>query len=318
MKCRPVMTEIQDHTERRLQIQVYQEWARVANAKPFPTMEDMEEVALEGFHEDSVVLQMTEDAMDPIIAFVGSNLRRDCGQGTRIERLPDVPGLTLLSRFTDTYLQCVANRAPVGFEASFINCLEENVHYRGILLPISSDGQNVDTVWGVTSSKSEPLADFATVAEELELVDEVPTAAPSNDNAAAQAAEARLTDVPSAEAQRLAQGLTACRDIDGLVGLALVDIADGAVGAELACAGDFDLAGVAASGAELIRLKREVIAQCGLAERFEEAIVTTRRQFWLLQPLEGVEDLLVLAALDRDRGNLANARRQLGQALMTG
>ncbi|MED5543648.1 MAG: hypothetical protein VYD90_00200 [Pseudomonadota bacterium] len=310
------MTEIQDHTERRLQIQVYQEWARVAKAKPFPSMEDMEEVVLEGFHEDSVILQMTEDAMDPIIAFVGSNLRRDCGKGTRIERLPDVPGLTLLSRFTDTYLQCIANRAPVGFEASFINCLEENVHYRGILLPISSDGQNVDTVWGVTSSKSEPLADFAAMAEELELIDEVPAAAPSNDNAAAPVATGG--DVPSAEAQRLAQGLTACRDIDGLVGLALVDIADGAVGAQLACAGDLDLAGVAASGAELIRLKREVIAQCGLAERFEEAIVTTRRQFWLLQPLEGGEDLLVLAVLDRDRGNLANARRQLGQALMTG
>ncbi|WP_052322012.1 hypothetical protein [Novosphingobium sp. MBES04] len=106
------MTEIQDHTERRLQIQVYQEWTRVAKAKPFPSMEDMEEVVLEGFHEDSVILQMTEDAMDPIIAFVGSNLRRDCGKGTRIERLPDVPGLTLLSRFTDTYLQCIANRAP--------------------------------------------------------------------------------------------------------------------------------------------------------------------------------------------------------------
>ena len=40
--------------------------------------------------------------------------------------IADVPSRSLLSRLTDHYLQIIANRAPIGFEAEFVNQRSEN------------------------------------------------------------------------------------------------------------------------------------------------------------------------------------------------
>lgn len=310
----PMTTEFEDRTERRLQMQVYHEWTRVAAGKPFPTMQDMEGIAIEGLRKDSVILRLADDPIDPEIEFVGENFLRDCGAGTRIARLADVPGLSLLSRFTDTYLQCVANRAPVGFEAGFTNRLDEAVQYRGILLPISSDGQQVDAVWGVSSSTFERAGkDAVAVTDRMLNGSDLPS------EAASLAAEAvtpgKTLPLDPETIAYLARGLAECRDIDGLLGLALVAVGSGDVCAQVHRAAGFDLPRVARSGAELIRLKREVMVECALEEDLSEAIVTTRHAFWIVQPLEGNRAVMVLFALDRSKANLAGARHRMGQAL---
>jgi hypothetical protein len=60
----------------------------------------------------------------------------------------------LLSRLTDHYLQIIANRAPIGFEAEFLNQRGENICYRGILMPFSSDGDSIDFIYGVINWKA--------------------------------------------------------------------------------------------------------------------------------------------------------------------
>jgi hypothetical protein len=60
----------------------------------------------------------------------------------------------LLSRLTDHYLQIIANRAPVGFEAEFVNQAGETICYRGILMPFSSDGDTIDFLYGVINWKA--------------------------------------------------------------------------------------------------------------------------------------------------------------------
>ena len=51
--------------------------------------------------------------------------------------ISEVPSRSLLSRLTDHYMQIIANRAPIGFEAEFVNQRSENICYRGILMPFS-------------------------------------------------------------------------------------------------------------------------------------------------------------------------------------
>ncbi len=63
------------------------------------------------------------------------------------------PGRSLLSRLTDHYMQIIANRAPVGFEAEFQNPRGDTLCYRGILLPFSSDGDTIDFIYGVINWK---------------------------------------------------------------------------------------------------------------------------------------------------------------------
>ncbi len=308
-------TETEHPAERRLQLRAYHAWTRVANGKPFPTMADMETIAIEGFRDDSVILRLADDPMDPVIEFVGANLRRDCPEVERITALDDVPSLSLLSRFTDTYLQCVANRAPIGFDASFENRQGETISYRGILLPVSSNGKQIDAVWGVTSSKIENADGAGDDPRGVLRQDAVganwpAVEAPDEDPDFSELSDAQLETVAA-----LTGRLSACRELEGLVGLALVGTEAGEVRAQIQRARGFDLPRVSASAAQTIRIKREVLAEIGLSEPIEEAIVTTRGQFWIIQALRGEEDILLLLVLDRAKGNLARARQYLSQAL---
>jgi hypothetical protein len=50
-------------------------------------------------------------------------------------------------------MQIIANRAPIGFEAEFVSHSGENTIYRGILMPLSSDGSQIDFIYGVINWK---------------------------------------------------------------------------------------------------------------------------------------------------------------------
>ena len=78
-------------------------------------------------------------------------------------RIADVPARSLLSRLTDHYLQIIANRAPIGFEAEFVGTRGHNTLYRGILMPFSSDGDAIDFIYGVINWKE--MVDAETQAQ---------------------------------------------------------------------------------------------------------------------------------------------------------
>lgn len=139
--------------ERRLQTQAYNEWARVGKGKSFPSLQDMDKIKIPEFREQSFLLEVGADESDPRFVFVGDHLLFDCEEDGSIVQLGDVPALSLLSRLTDRYLQCLAHRAPVGFEAAFVNRQDHNLLYRGILMPVSQDGDTIDHVWGTMNCK---------------------------------------------------------------------------------------------------------------------------------------------------------------------
>jgi hypothetical protein len=87
-----------------------------------------------------------------------------------LQTLADVPPRSLLSRITDHYMQILANQAPIGFEAEFVNQRGSTILYRGILLPFSSDDENIDFIYGVINWKE--LADQRTSDELLLQVDQ--------------------------------------------------------------------------------------------------------------------------------------------------
>jgi hypothetical protein len=87
-------------------------------------------------------------------------LAAECEAGGPLRRLSDVPGRSLLSRITDHYLQIIANQAPIGFEAEFVNQRGRTILYRGILLPFSTDNSTIDYIYGVINWKE--LADQQT------------------------------------------------------------------------------------------------------------------------------------------------------------
>lgn len=151
--------------ERRMQVRAYNFWASLLDDRSFPSIEELDPASLPDFGPYSVLLDFTGGIENPAVQFLGDKLAEECGDGHAIRRLSDVPSRSLLSRITDHYLQIIANQAPIGFEAEFVNQRGAPIMYRGILLPFSSDGETIDFIYGVINWKE--LADQQTADELL-------------------------------------------------------------------------------------------------------------------------------------------------------
>jgi hypothetical protein len=179
--------------ERRMHVRAYNHWCSLLDGRDYPSIEDLEPDSIQDFGPHSVLLDFTEGSDNPATPYIGTAIREECGLADDIKSIANVPSRSLLSRLTDHYMQIIANRAPVGFEAEFVNQRGRSICYRGILMPFSSDGDTIDFIYGVINWKDvgdapeipqviraalpplEPEADEADDEEEmLELVEPLP------------------------------------------------------------------------------------------------------------------------------------------------
>lgn len=155
--------------ERRMHVRAYNYWVSLLDGRAYPAIEDLDPGNMDDFGPHSVLLDFTGGIENPRIAFLGHALRKECDLTDDVESVSEVPSRSLLSRLTDHYLQIIANRAPIGFEAEFVNGRGNNTMYRGILMPFSSDDDTIDFIYGVINWKE--IADEATangIADEVE------------------------------------------------------------------------------------------------------------------------------------------------------
>src|SRR4051794_29664842 len=145
--------------ERRMHVRAYNYWASRLDGRDFPSIEDLESADVEDFSPNSVLLDFTCGGENPAMPYVGAAIREECGLEENMRTIAEVPSRSLLSRLTDHYLQIIANRAPIGFEAEFANQRNETICYRGILLPFSSDGETIDFIYGVINWKKDAGAE---------------------------------------------------------------------------------------------------------------------------------------------------------------
>lgn len=139
--------------ERRMHVRAYNYWVSLLGERSLPSIEDLNPEQLEDFSPNSVLLDFSLGIENPAVVYLGSALREQCDIQGPVDRISDVPPRSLISRLTDHYLQIIANAAPVGFEAEFINQRGAEILYRGILMPFSSDDQTIDFIYGVINWK---------------------------------------------------------------------------------------------------------------------------------------------------------------------
>jgi hypothetical protein len=157
--------------ERRMQVRAYNHWASLLGEAMFPNIADLDPANLPDFGPHSVLLDFSFGIDNPAVRFLGDKLAAECSaNGVVITRLSDVPPRSLLSRITDHYMQILANQAPIGFEAEFVNHAGVAILYRGILLPFSSNNETIDFIYGVINWKE--MADQLTADELLLEIDQ--------------------------------------------------------------------------------------------------------------------------------------------------
>lgn len=139
--------------ERRMHVRAYNHWVSLLRGRAYPSIEDLNPESIADFGPHSVLLDFTAGIENPAIRYLGGSLREECGVTSDITHVGEVPSRSLLSRLTDHYLQIIANRAPIGFEAEFVGQRGHNTLYRGILMPFSSDDDTIDFIYGVINWK---------------------------------------------------------------------------------------------------------------------------------------------------------------------
>lgn len=162
--------------ERRMHVRAYNHWVSLLHGRAYPAIEDLDPDNIIDFGAHSVLLDFSKGVDDPAIRFLGRALRDETGLDTSITHVAQVPSRSLLSRLTDHYLQIIANRAPIGFEAEFVGSRGHNTLYRGILMPFSSDEDTIDFIYGVINWKE--LVDAETQARLEAEVEEARRTAP--------------------------------------------------------------------------------------------------------------------------------------------
>jgi hypothetical protein len=197
--------------ERRMQVRAYNFWTSQLGDHNYPNIEELDPSHVDDFRDYSVLLDFTSGTENPSIQYLGDKLREECVLPDDISYLDQVPPRSLLSRITDHYLQIIANRAPVGFEAEFVNDRGVNIMYRGILLPYSSDDDSIDFIYGVINWKEAANSVFAETLQ-LEVEDALADVAPHREHVPVWAdgpAGGLLADPPSLADENNALDLTA-------------------------------------------------------------------------------------------------------------
>jgi hypothetical protein len=186
--------------ERRMHVRAYNYWCSLLDGRDYPSIEDLDPGNISDFGPHSVLLDFTEGGDNPATPYIGSAIREECGLGDNVRTIADVPGRSLLSRLTDHYLQIIANRAPVGFEAEFVNQRGRSICYRGILMPFSSDGDTIDFIYGVINWKD--VGEPAVAAEVIRPV--LPPIEPESDEDDTLELVDQVSDAPTPVVPHLA------------------------------------------------------------------------------------------------------------------
>ncbi len=215
--------------ERRMHVRAYNYWVSLLDNRAYPSIEDLDPENLDDFGPNSVLLDFTAGTDNPTISFLGNSLRQECDLPIGVASVADIPSRSLLSRLTDHYLQIIANRAPIGFEAEYVNERGNNTMYRGILMPFSSDDDTIDFIYGVINWKE--VADQATTQS---LLDEVERALAANPVRAAEPvpvwADGPNADVPTPHITPRADVLSVASDEDFQAEFPTEFVADGSEG----------------------------------------------------------------------------------------
>jgi hypothetical protein len=100
------------------------------------------------------------------------------------------------------------------------------------------------------------------------------------------------------------------REVSGIVNASIVGGSTGQILGSVA-ADDPRAAIVAGAGTDVVRVVSVMTVLLGQDEELEDVVLTLSGSFHVLRPLPDAEGALLLVTLDRERTNLALARRQL-------
>lgn len=113
---------------------------------------------------------------------------------------------------------------------------------------------------------------------------------------------------------RFKRALDAVMDLDGALGVVLVDASSGSSIYKVGGGPGLDLDRAAVGNSKMVGAKRETITSLGLDDTLEEILITLPEQYHLLHWVSNEPSQFLYFVLDREGANLAVARQRLASA----
>lgn len=304
-----------DGEEARMHIRAYNVWARRMRKGRFPILDEVMADGAADFGDRSLCIDVSDGVDQPRLTYVGAALAGTLADPDAIAEMADIPGRSLISRMTDHYMEIIANRAPIAFEAEFVDDRHRSFQYRCILLPCSHAGRELDVVLGVMnwqelgdrSAAEQPPP--ASVAERGD--PEVSSSSGPDD----VRKEGGSIVIKGRKLMSIDSNLQECMEIDGAITVALVDHQSGMALATAGNSSALNLEIAAAGNTNVVRAKMQTIKDLALKDEIEDILITLSTQYHLIRPCasDSGKGLFIYLVLDKARANLAMARFKLGK-----
>lgn len=96
---------------------------------------------------------------------------------------------------------------------------------------------------------------------------------------------------------------------EGAMCAALVDVGSGMILGQIGSGLDLEIA--AAGNTGVMRAKMKTMAELGLNDTIEDILITLGKQYHIIRPMKRKTDLFIYVVLDKQKSNLALARRKV-------
>ena len=135
--------------DRRLHYRALAQWQEKLPKKGLPSLSDFHPSNSADLAENSFVLDVAGGIRKPVIVYSGAQIDEACGEPVTGRVSTELPGSTVFFHLADHFVEAIANRAPISFEAEYRKADGTDCRYRGILLPLSENGADINAIVGV-------------------------------------------------------------------------------------------------------------------------------------------------------------------------
>jgi hypothetical protein len=129
-------------------------WTTLREGEPYALITKFNVEAVPGFGPHAFMLDLSHDLEDPLVRYLGQKLSAECGKNVTGRKLSEVPPDSLLARVAQHYRRVLGNKKPSELEAEYTDDANRTTLYRGIMLPFTVDGKNIDYIVGAVTSKT--------------------------------------------------------------------------------------------------------------------------------------------------------------------
>lgn len=140
-------------TEKRFVFRLLEIWDQLKKDKRFPSQDDVNTFDTSGLWDQCFLLELSENPSDWHFTYMGKGLKTKEWKNEFYTSLFQIPSTSLIQQAVSNISFVLNKEAPYIFGGQIVDD-EHTTIYRMILLPLSKDGQSIDSILGgITSNK---------------------------------------------------------------------------------------------------------------------------------------------------------------------